>query len=34
MDNTSIKNNIRNKRKERKFTQEEVAHQLGISLTA
>ena len=34
MDNTSIKNNIRNKRKERKFTQEEVAHRLGISLTA
>ena len=34
MDNTSIKNNIRNKRKELKFTQEEIAHQLGISLTA
>lgn len=34
MDNISIKNNIRNKRKERKFTQEEVAHRLGISLTA
>lgn len=34
MDNTSIKNNIRNKRKERRFTQEEVAHRLGISLTA
>ena len=34
MDNTSIKNNIRNKRKEKKFTQEEVAHRLGISLTA
>ncbi len=34
MDNTSIKNNIRNKRKERKFTQEEIAHRLGISLTA
>ena len=34
MDNTSIKNNIRNKRKERKFTQEEVANRLGISLTA
>ena len=34
MDNISIKNNIRNKRKERKFTQEEIAHRLGISLTA
>lgn len=34
MDNTSIKNNIRNKRKEKKFTQEEMAHRLGISLTA
>lgn len=34
MDNTSIKNNIRKKRKERNFTQEEVAHRLGISLTA
>lgn len=34
MDNTSIKNNIRKKRKEKKFTQEEVAHRLGISLTA
>ena len=34
MDNTSIKNNIRNRRKEKKFTQEEVAHRLGISLTA
>ena len=34
MDNISIKNNIRNKRRERKFTQEEVAHRLGISLTA
>ena len=34
MDNTSIKNNIRNKRKEKKFTQEEIAHKLGISLTA
>ena len=34
MDNTSIKNNIRKKRKELKFTQEEIAHQLGISLTA
>lgn len=34
MDNSSIKNNIRKKRKEKKFTQEEVAHRLGISLTA
>ena len=34
MDNTSIKNNIRKIRKARKLTQEEVAIQLGISLTA
>ena len=34
MDNTSIKNNIRKIRKARKMTQEEVAIQLGISLTA
>ena len=34
MDNTSIKNNIRKIRKERKLTQEEMALQLGISLTA
>jgi len=34
MDNTSIKTNIRNKRKEKNFTQEEMAHRLGISLTA
>lgn len=34
MDNTSIKNNIRKIRKERKLTQEEMAHHLGISLTA
>jgi transcriptional regulator with XRE-family HTH domain len=34
MDNTSIKNNIRSIRKERKYTQEEVADMLGISLTA
>ena len=34
MDNTSIKNNIRKIRKARKFTQEEMAHKLGISVTA
>ena len=34
MDNASIKNNIRKIRKERKLTQEELALQLGISLTA
>ena len=34
MDNTSIKNNIRKIRKARKLTQEEIATQLGISLTA
>ena len=34
MDNASIKKNIRKVRKSRKFTQEEMAHKLGISLTA
>ena len=34
MDNITIKNNIRSIRKERKYTQEEVADMLGISLTA
>ena len=34
MDNVSIKDNIRKIRKERKLTQEEMAHHLGISLTA
>ena len=34
MDNTSIKNNIRRIRKARKITQEEIAHRLGISVTA
>ena len=34
MDNTTIKNNIRAIRKQRKFTQEEIAGRLGISLTA
>ena len=34
MDNTSIKNNIRRIRKARKITQEEMAHRLGISVTA
>ena len=34
MDNISIKNNIRKIRKARRFTQEEMAHKLGISLTA
>lgn len=34
MDNNSIKENIRRIRKTRKLTQEEMAHRLGISLTA
>lgn len=34
MDNISIKNNIRKTRKARKITQEEMAHLLGISVTA
>lgn len=34
MDNISIKNNIRKTRKSRKITQEEMAHLLGISVTA
>ena len=34
MDNNSIKENIRRIRKTRKFTQEDMAHKLGISLTA
>ena len=34
MDNTSIKDNIRRTRKEHGLTQEEMAHKLGISLTA
>lgn len=34
MDDISIKDNIRKLRKERKLTQEKMAHQLGISLTA
>lgn len=34
MDNISIKNNIRKIRKDRKITQEEMAHRLGISVTA
>ena len=34
MDNSSIKKNIRRIRKARKLTQEEMAHRLGISLTA
>lgn len=34
MDNTSIKRNIRNIRMAKKMTQEEMAHRLGISLTA
>ena len=34
MDNASIKDNIRKIRKARKLTQEEIALQLGISLTA
>ena len=34
MDNTSIKNNIRKIRKAHRLTQEDMALQLGISLTA
>ena len=34
MDTTSIKNNIRKLRKARKLTQEDMALQMGISLTA
>ena len=34
MDNASIKKNIRKVRKSRKLTQEEMAHKLGMSLTA
>ena len=34
MDTTSIKDNIRRIRKEHGLTQEEMAHRLGISLTA
>ena len=34
MDNISIKQNIRNIRKARKHTQEEMAYKLGMSLTA
>lgn len=34
MDNRSIKQNIRSARKSRKLTQEDMAHRLGISLTA
>ena len=34
MDNSSIKDNIRKIRKSRKLTQEEMALQLGISITA
>ena len=34
MDNNSIKDNIRRLRKQRRLTQEEMALQLGISLTA
>lgn len=34
MDNSSIKENIRNFRKSRNYTQEEMANRLGISLTA
>lgn len=34
MDNVTIKNNIRAIRKQRKYTQEEIADRLGISLTA
>ena len=34
MDNISIKQNIRNVRKSRKLTQEEMAYKLGMSLTA
>lgn len=34
MDNNSIKENIRKIRKRKGLTQEEIAHRLGISLTA
>ena len=34
MDNNSIKQNIRNIRKSRKYTQEEMAYRMGLSLTA
>lgn len=34
MDNSFIKDNIRKIRKSRRITQEEMAHKLGISLTA
>lgn len=34
MDNISIKDNIRKIRKARKLTQEEMAHGLGLSITA
>ncbi|MBQ8854637.1 MAG: helix-turn-helix transcriptional regulator [Bacteroidales bacterium] len=34
MDNTSIKKNIRSIRKARKYTQEEMADKMGMSLTA
>lgn len=34
MDNNSIKENIRNIRKSRKVTQEEMAYRMGMSLTA
>ena len=34
MDNFSIKDNIRRIRKEQQITQEEMAHRLGISVTA
>lgn len=34
MDNNSIKENIRRIRKTRRLTQEEMAHRLGISVTA
>jgi transcriptional regulator with XRE-family HTH domain len=34
MDNISIKDNIRKIRKERQLTQEDLAHRLGISVTA
>ena len=34
MDNSTIKDNIRKRRKERKLTQEEMADRLDISLTA
>lgn len=34
MDNTSIKQNICKARKSRKFTQEEMAYKMGMSLTA